>query len=70
MTDPKHPDDFGYTADGVIQWQKEKIKYQATEIERLRGALSEYACKCQTRRCGESMHECGWIARSALKEKK
>jgi len=40
MGDPKHPDDFGYTAEGVIQWQRAKIKFQADEIERLRAALA------------------------------
>ena len=46
MGDPKHPDDFGYTAEGVIQWQRAKIKFQADEIERLREALRPFVEPC------------------------
>ena len=47
----------------------ELCSLMADEIERLREALRRYACGCEIRHCGVSIHECGWVARAALEEK-
>ena len=39
----------------------------ADEIERLREALRYYACDCEGDNCQEPYHDCGRVARDALK---
>lgn len=39
----------------------------ATEIERLREALEYFTCDCEGDDCQEPYHDCGRVARDALK---
>ena len=40
------------------------------EIERLRKALEYFTCDCRGDNCKEPYHDCGRVARDALKRKK
>lgn len=36
MMEPKHPDEFGYTAAGMIEWQRDKLKELEKDLIRHR----------------------------------
>ena len=42
----------------------------ADEIERLRKALEYFTCDCRGDNCKEPYHDCGRVARDALRKKK
>ena len=46
------------------------VNLAADEIERLREALEYFTCDCRGDNCKEPYHDCGRVARDALKRKK
>lgn len=53
--------------DGFIAKLDEQIIEKDAEIERLRNALEYFTCDCEGDDCQEPYHDCGRVARDALK---